>query len=491
MKIKLATPKQHKRQDDLHAIAVGTDWQTTVGALDRKLRRKLIPEARRQGFSGKAGESAVFQTHGNAPAPYVLLLGVGTGSQAQIWPRIAHLLATRATDLKATSACLTIQAQEQPVATVEQLAETLWLGAYRFEQLKSSKRSGGGLESVALLMDTVTPDLQAVLKIAQRTANATALARDLITLPAATVTPSYLAAEARRIGEASGLTVRVLDSKAMSDLGMNAILGVAQGSAEPPAFIELIHRPAGKPRKVVAIAGKGITFDSGGLSLKTASGMEAMKRDMAGAAVILAVMSIVRDIAPALEVRGYVAASENMPGSRAFKPGDVLKAHNGKTIEVLNTDAEGRLVLADALSFAAAARPDFLIDLATLTGAVRMALGTRYAAIMGSDRELVAALIRAGEAAAENLWELPLVSEYRSDLESQIADLKNVGEGGAGTIVAGLFLQEFVGNIPWAHIDFSSTVLTTKPHPGHPRGASGFGVRTLLRFLRDLDAVAR
>jgi leucyl aminopeptidase len=267
---------------------------------------------------------------------------------------------------------------------------------------------------------------------------------------------------------------------------MGALLGVARGSAQPPRFIELIYRPGGKPTKRVALAGKGITFDTGGLSLKTANAMESQKRDMAGGATVLAVMSAVRKLAVRAEVRAYVPAAENMPGSKAIKPGDVLTAANGKTIEVLNTDAEGRLVLADALSHAAAAKPDVIIDLATLTAAVRMALGTRYAGIMGTQPDLVRRLIEAANACDEGLWELPLVEEYRPDIGSLVADIKNTGDGSAGTIIGGLFLREFVGDIPWAHIDFSSTVMTDKPRACHPRGASGFGVRTLLRYLQQL-----
>jgi leucyl aminopeptidase len=270
----------------------------------------------------------------------------------------------------------------------------------------------------------------------------------------------------------------------MKRAGMGALLGVAQGSSEPARFIEMIYRPArSKGVRSVAVAGKGITFDSGGLSLKTADGMQTMKRDMAGGAVVLAMMSAVRELGVPVEVRGYVAASENMPSGSAFKPGDVLRAGTGKTIEVRTTDAEGRLVLADALAYASAAKPDVLIDLATLTGAVRTALGTRYAAIMGTDRTLVQSLIDAGKTCGENLWELPLVDEYRQDIVSHVADIKNIGEGGAGTIIGGLFLREFVGKVPWAHIDFSSTVNTDKPLPCLPRGATGFGVRTLLRYL--------
>jgi len=216
--------------------------------------------------------------------------------------------------------------------------------------------------------------------------------------------------------------------------------------------------------------------------------MQTQKRDMAGAAAVLGVMSVVRELRIRAEVRAYIPCAENMPSGRALRPGDVVRAVNGKTIEVLNTDAEGRLVLADALAYAAKREPDVIIDMATLTAAVRTALGARYAGILGNNAEAVQALIAAGKECAENLWELPLVNDYRADLDSSIADLKNIGETGtgAGTIIGALFLREFVGNTPWCHIDFSSTVMADKPFPCHPRGATGFGVRTLLRYLQDL-----
>jgi leucyl aminopeptidase len=293
-----------------------------------------------------------------------------------------------------------------------------------------------------------------------------------------------LAQTARRLAR-GGVRVRIHQRPALRRMGMGAVLGVAQGSAQPPYFIECVYRPRGTTRRRLALVGKGITFDSGGLSLKTAQAMQAQKRDMAGSAIVLAVMSALPALKPPIEVRGYIPATENMPGDRAIKPGDVLRAFNGKTIEVLNTDAEGRLVLADALSYAASQHPDLMLDFATLTGAVATALGPRYAAIMGTDRGLVDACIAAGQEVDEKLWELPLAADYRRDLDSTVADLKNIGEGPAGTIIGGLFLREFVGSIPWAHVDFSSTVMT-EGHPVHPKGATGFGVRTVLRLLARL-----
>jgi leucyl aminopeptidase len=478
---------------DVIIVAAGSRWRSdTVTALDQRLDGAFSAEIQEQGFGGTDGEAVLFQTHGRLPARSVLVVGIGDGRGPRPWYKLAEATVRRAADLKARTAAVVLPHEHVSADVLEILTEGLHLAGYTYERLKRrSRKRPHALQRAAILVRHGDARWRGALARGGALARATCYARDLINLPAAVVTPSYLAREARRIAHHQRLRLRVLGRPALKRLGMGALLGVAQGSAQPPCFIELIYRPPGTPRgtprRRVALAGKGITFDSGGLSLKPADAMQTQKRDMAGAAAVLGVMSVVRDLALAAEVRAYVPSTENMPGGRAIKPGDVLRAYNGTSIEVLNTDAEGRLVLADALSYAAAAKPDAVIDLATLTGAVRTALGTRYAAIMGTDPGLVRTLIDAAQACGENLWELPLVAEYRSDLDSSIADIKNIGEGGAaGTIIGGLFLREFVGTVPWAHIDFSSTVMTDKPLPCHPRGATGFGVRTLLRYLRGL-----
>ncbi len=474
---------------DVIVVAAGPRWRSdAIVALDQRLDGAFSAEIQEQGFAGAEGEVVLFQTHGRLPARNVLAVGIGDGAGPMPWYKLAEVTVQRAADLKAMSAAVVLPHEHVSADALEILAEGLHLAGYTFDRLKSrSRKRPKALQRVAFLVGEPAAALRRALARGGVMARATCYARDLINLPAAVVTPTYLATEARRIARQQRLRLRVLDRPALKRLGMGALLGVAQGSAQPPRFIELIYRPSRTPRRRVAVAGKGITFDSGGLSLKPADAMQTQKRDMAGAAAVLGVMSVIHDLALPVEVRAYVPSAENMPGATATRPGDVLRAYNGTSIEVLNTDAEGRLVLADALSYAAAAKPDLLIDLATLTAAVRTALGTRYAAIMGTDPGLVRALIDAAQACGENLWELPLVAAYRSDLDSSIADLKNIGEGGAaGTIVGGLFLREFVGDLPWAHIDFSSTAMTDKPFPCHPRGATGFGVRTLLRYLRGL-----
>ncbi len=485
MKIEFRAISPEHVAADVLFFATTTDWKTAlVAELDRKLHGALIPEAAAQRYKGEAGEIAVFQTHGRLPSRLVVLLGLGRADTPAVWYQVADAVAIRSREASASHAALALPPGLTAADSVERLVEGVLLATYEFTEYKGKPvGSASPLVHLTLLCEG-DGELKCAARRGELLAGAACYARDLVNRPSAVVTPQYLAQEAKRLARAHDLSARIFGVEALRRARMDCILGVGQGSAQPPCFIELIYRPKGvRNTTKIALAGKGITFDSGGLSLKGADAMMSMKRDMAGAAVVLAVLSAARALNLPVEVRGYVAAAENMPSGSAIRPGDVLRARNGKTVEVLNTDAEGRLVLADALSYAAAARPDVIIDFATLTGTVRAALGTRYAAILGTDRDLVQHLIAAGEASNERLWELPLVEDYRSELQSNVADLKNVGEGGAGTILAALFLREFVERIPWAHIDFSSTASTDKPFPCHPRGATGFGVRTTLRYL--------
>jgi leucyl aminopeptidase len=264
---------------------------------------------------------------------------------------------------------------------------------------------------------------------------------------------------------------------------MNGILGVSAGSRHGGALIKMVYKPARRSKATVAIVGKGITFDSGGLSLKPAKGMETMKMDMSGAAMVLGIMKALPALAPSVEVHGFVAAAENMTGSGAQKPGDVIRFRNGTSAEVLNTDAEGRLVLADALCLASELEPDCIIDAATLTGACMVALGPRIAGILGNDQALVDKLIACSGPTGETLWQLPLVDDYEDDIKSSVADIRNIGGGYAGTITAALFLRRFVGKARWAHLDIAGPAYTERALPYQPRGGTGFGIRTLLAYL--------
>jgi leucyl aminopeptidase len=264
---------------------------------------------------------------------------------------------------------------------------------------------------------------------------------------------------------------------------MNGILRVSAGSREPGAFIKLVYKPKKRAKATVALVGKGITFDSGGLSIKPWKSMEWMKQDMSGAAAVMSTVEIAAALALPVEVRGYVACAENMTGGGAQKPGDIITYRNGTTAEVLNTDAEGRLVLGDALCIATEEKPDCIVDLATLTGACMVALGTRVAGVLGNDQRLVDTLIRHGKEAGEDLWQLPLVDEYMEDIKSFNADIQNTGSGWAGTITAALFLRCFVGTTKWAHLDIAGPAFAEKPHPYAPKGGTGFAIRTLVNYL--------
>ncbi|MBE1534322.1 leucyl aminopeptidase family protein [Actinomadura algeriensis] len=319
-------------------------------------------------------------------------------------------------------------------------------------------------------------------------ARAAALARDLANTPSAEKDPEWLAARAARVAEEAGLGIRVRDEKELADGGFGGILAVGAGSVRPPRLIELTYVPDGTPEpdRHVVLVGKGITFDTGGLQLKPNAGMQTMKTDMAGGGTVIAVMGALRDLGVRTRVTGLVAAAENMPSGSAMRPGDVIRHFGGTTSEVLNTDAEGRLVLADALAYAAAELDaDAVVDVATLTGAAKVALGLRHGALFASDDALAGTLTAAGDAAGEPLWRLPLVDDYRAAIDSDVADVANLGRGGygGGAITAALFLREFAGDRPWAHLDIAGPGRAASDDAELTRGATGYGARLLLEWL--------
>jgi leucyl aminopeptidase len=320
-----------------------------------------------------------------------------------------------------------------------------------------------------------------------RTAEAVIVARDLGNEPGGQLTAAEFATRAAALAKTNGFTIKTLDEKQARTRGFEGLLAVNRGSEQPPRFLELTYEPPGTPRATVALVGKGVTFDSGGLSLKTADGMIGMKDDMGGAAAVLAAISACRDLGVKVRVRGFVPLTDNMTGGDAQRVGDVIRYANGKTVEVLNTDAEGRLILADALIAASGEAPDAIVDLATLTGACVVALGPKVAGLMGDHDGWVDQIAAAAGGAGEPVWRLPLVDAYRKDIESKVADIKNVGAGRyGGAITAGLFLREFVGDgIPWAHLDIAGPAWNDSGDDGtEPVGATGFGVRTLLQLLK-------
>jgi leucyl aminopeptidase len=313
------------------------------------------------------------------------------------------------------------------------------------------------------------------------------IARDLVNQPGGMLTPVAFAARAEELADLRGFRVEVLDREDIEAEKLGGLLGVNRGSDEEPRFLKLSWQPAGKARGTVALVGKGITFDSGGLSLKPTDGMVGMKGDMAGAAAVLATFSALDAVQPKVRVLGFLPLTDNMPGGDATRVGDVLRIRNGTTVEVLNTDAEGRLVLADALSLASEAEPDAIVDLATLTGACMVALGTKIAGVMGNHDGFVDQVRAAADAEGEPVWPLPLPDDMRKQLDSEVADLKNIGTNRyGGALVAGLFLERFVADgIPWAHLDIAGPADAGDDDSEARKGGTGFGVRTLLRLLSD------
>ncbi len=455
---------------------------TVFRGLDRRCKGALTVEAKRCRF-GPIQSEVVIQTHGAIPAPIVILMRHESDDPTQRLFAIAQRIHEIAGRESARRVSL-FTPDGFPVGSLRTVAESVAMAGHAFCEFKSSPPAPSSFR-VAFAIDRPDKDAKRALHDADIRARAVCFARDLSNTPASALPPARLAERAACL--ASGdLSVRVHNVKELTALGMGAILAVGQGSRNEPCLIEMSYEPAAAPAGHVALVGKGITFDSGGLSLKSGKGMEQMKRDMAGSATVIATIGAAAELKLPIRLRAYIPSAENMPGGAAIRPGDVVTAFGGKTIEILNTDAEGRLVLADALAYAAAAAPRAILDFATLTGAVRVALGRRFAAVMGSDQELIDRCLQAAMAAGEGLWQLPLVDEYRADLTSQIADLKNIGGDGAGTITAGLFLSEFVGDIPWAHVDFSSTVMSDG-YDCHPLGPTGFGVRTALGVLASME----
>jgi leucyl aminopeptidase len=440
-------------------------------------------------MTGRAGETAQSAIRLGAEACAVLFLGVGDASPGAL-RRAGAALARRlaagrlaAGRLPAGRAAVTTAVLDEPEAGVRAFAEGILLGSYQFT-MKSAGPPAKDPAEVRLLL-TGPASRAAQVERAATVAEAVALARDLANTPSAIKSPEWLAAEAVAVAAEHGLSSRVWREGELATGGFGGILAVGSGSVHPPRLIELSYQPPRADRHVVLI-GKGITFDSGGLSLKPNDGMKMMNTDMSGGAAVIGAMSALGRLGVRARVTGLVAAAENMPSGTAMRVGDVITHYGGQTVEVLNTDAEGRLVLADALAYANdALAPDLVVDLATLTGAARVALGTSIAALYATDDDLATALLDAGAASGDRLWRMPLAGDYRGGLDSPVADLANVARAGgrAGSIDAALFLREFTGSRSWAHLDIAGAARATSDDGENTKGATGFGTRLLLQWL--------
>jgi leucyl aminopeptidase len=459
----------------------------------------------RLGFDGAVGKSLVVRTA--AGSPTVVLLGLGPRETPGLerWRLAAAALVKEAGAGRAAAFAVPADGIPPAADLAAALVEGAVLASYRFEHYRSAPRRDG-LRRLVLVPrhgsggpaegDALAAALRSGLRRGTVGAEATMFARDLINRPAGDMTPDVLAQTLRlRLEGRPGVRVEVWDEDRIGAERLGALLGVSQGSAQPPRLVRATYRPptprstgAADPPPAVILVGKGVTFDSGGLSLKTAEGMTRMKTDMTGAACVMSALSACADLELATPVSAIAPIAENMPGSRALRPGDVVTARNGATIEVLNTDAEGRLILADALCLAAEARPSAIVDVATLTGAAVVALGTSIGAIFGTEPALVERVRAAGSVAGEALWPLPLPEEYASHIDSDVADMKNMGKANqAGAIAAALLLAKFVGDAPWVHLDIAGPARAEEAFGYKTKGATGFSVRTLVELIRGYD----
>src|SRR6266511_3715142 len=433
-----------------------------VAETGKALEADLVAMYRENSFRGRFGDTLTVPTFGKLPARTVLLVGLGRRKEAtsDTLRRAIGKVARTASRFASVATTLP-QAAGKPADAVQ--ATVTIVGAGRWE----AREVRDAIRRAEILSESV------------------AWARDLVNTPAGDATPDFLAKEAVKMAKETGLEVKIWSKSDLEKGGFGGVLGVGQGSENPPRLIEITYAGGRKADPPIALTGKGITFDSGGLSIKDAKGMEWMKADMGGAAAVLAALRAIALLKPRVNVIAAIPSSENLPSGTALRPGDVLHHRGGKTSEVLNTDAEGRLILADALAYLTEKEPRAILDMATLTGACMIALGEDIWGAMGNDRALIRDVIAAGNAVGEPGWELPLWKRYREKIDSTVADVKNIGDRWGGAITAALFLNEFVGDTPWVHMDVAGTAYWEKAGDYWPKGATGSPARTVVRYVLD------
>ena len=468
-----------------------------TGAVDNALGGQIRDLIASGDFKGKLNEAMLLYTRGAIPAKRVLVVGMGKQEKFDLEKarQVAATAARRARTLGVTRYSTIVHgagtAGLDAAQAAQALAEGTHLSQYRFTQHRTEKDEllddGKELEKVTIVAfnEELAVPVREGVRAGEQIAAAVKWARDLVNQPANYATPSILADEARRMAKTYGLKFQALGPADMRQLGMGALLGVAQGSQQEPRFIILEHNPKEEDAQPIVLIGKGLTFDSGGISIKPSDGMEGMKGDMAGGAVVLGAMQAIAALKIPRRVIGLVPATENLPSGTAYKPGDVLKTLIGKTIEVISTDAEGRLILADALGYAQRYQPAAAVDLATLTGSCVVALGTVAAGLFSNNDDLAAKIEAAARATNEKVWRMPMWEEYLEQIKSEVADMKNTGGRPAGSITAALLLGKFAENMPWAHLDIAGTSSREEDSPYKPKGATGYGVRLLVQMVRD------
>lgn len=463
-----------------------------TAAVDKALDEGITRLISNGEVKGKFGEVGIIHTLGKLPAGIVAVAGLGKrqdftldkirGVAGEFCRSLRKLNCHRVATILHGAGIGGIE----PEASVEAIVEGSLLGLYSFTRYKKSEYEDIREILIVEREESKLPALERGVHKGKIMAEATALTRDMVNEPANCMTPSRMSEVAKEIANEHNLEFNMLDSNDMEAIGMGALLGVAKGSSQAPKLITLSYKGDVSSKNAIGFIGKGVTFDSGGISIKPSEGMGEMKDDMAGGAAVMAALSAIAQLKLKINVAGIIPATENLPSGSALKPGDVLKAMSGKTIEVISTDAEGRLILADALSYAVKQGFSPLVDVATLTGACRVALGTGYSGVFGNDQELVDKVLKAGSEAGEKLWQMPMPEEYKEQNKSEIADIKNTGDKYGGAITAALFLAEFVDNTPWVHLDIAGTASSSKESGYVVKGATGVGVRTLVELALSL-----
>ena len=465
-----------------------------TSAVDEALGGAISELVKQGEIKGKLNEITVIHSLGRLPAGRVVVAGLGKQQELSL-DKIRGVMATacRLLRKKYVSSIATVAhgvGMDGITAegSAQAITEGALLGTYAFRQHITKEAEYGEIKQLTIVDadESRVPILEQGCNKGRILAEATNLARDMVNEPANYMTPTDMAKMATKLAETHELEVSVLEREQMQELGMGALLGVAQASQQPPRFIILNYRGGDSDEIDIALLGKGITFDSGGISIKPSDGMDEMKGDMSGGAAVIGAMSAIARLKPRINVMALVPATENMPSGNALKPGDILTAMGGKTIEIVSTDAEGRLILADALGYARKNGAKLIVDAATLTGAVRVALGDICTGAFGNNQELMDKLIAAGAEAGERIWQMPMYEEYKEQNKSEVADIKNIGGRLAGPITAAQFLAEFVDDTPWVHLDIAGTFMTDKEKNYLVKGATGVPVRTLVNLVLSL-----
>jgi len=475
-------------------------FEKPIQTIDRLLNGQLT-ELRKSGeFKGTSNQTVLIHTRGALPAKRILLVGLGKRDAVNL-EKVRQAMGTVVKRVRQTGArtCTSVilgqdTLKRSTANLVQAMVEGALLGDYRFTTYRTDQSIDGKPLEACTILSTQPAHLSSIqtgTRWGVATGEAACLVRDLCNLPANVLTPSRVVGEAKKIAKERGVRLTVLDRPQLEKLGMGGLLGVSRGSQEPPHFIKLEYAGSNKTDKPIVIVGKTVTFDSGGISLKPSENMEQMKADMTGGAEVLATIRAIARLRLPLNVIGLLPVTENMPGGRASKPGDILTMLSGKTVEVQNTDAEGRLILADGLAYATRLKPALIIDVATLTGACMVALGQFAIGMLGTDDILKSKLREAGEQSGERVWEMPLWEEYFEQLKSDAADMRNIGGRGGGMITAAMFLSKFVEDFPWVHLDIASTDWSATERPYIGKGPTGIGTRLLIQYLLNLSRVNR